>query len=270
LKKVAPKTGVYQGDLMFSEGDKEDRGAKGVSFTPNTIKYTAKNEEADKVRKAKLGVVVHTQYHGDDITTMSSDSHPDVHNFKQHNDVWSKSVNHDTKQVHYSDADQETFQHHMNEAKKIHDQNKSMYKATEMHRGDAGHLATYINHTVRTDETPTAEGLSKHIQSKYTKQSEKLKTPIAQSRKEAEAKTHINHIASNEKHYNNLLQMHNHLQKAKNLLVSTLEQHTGGLEHHIDSKPTGPEGFVVNHKSEPTKLVNRSEFAKANLLKVRK
>ncbi len=30
-------------------------------------------------------------------------------------------------------------------------------------------------------------------------------------------------------------------------MVSTLEQHQGGLEHHIDNKPTGPEGFVVNH-----------------------
>lgn len=271
LKKVAPKSGVYQGDLMFSEGDKQDKGHKGVSFTPNTITYTAKGEEADKVRKSKLGVVVHTQYHGDDISTMSADSHPDVHHFTNHPDVWTKSVAHDTKQVHYSDADQKTFNHHMEEAKKIHDANKkSMYKATEMHRGDGNHLATYINHTVRTDETPTAEGLAKHIQSKYVKQSEKLKTPAAQSRKEAEAKTHINHIAANEKHYNNLLQMHDHLQKAKNLMVSTLEQHQGGLEHHIDNKPTGPEGFVVNHAGEPTKLVNRSEFAKANLLRVRK
>ena len=64
--------------------------------------------------------------------------------------------------------------------------------------------------------------------------------------------------------------MHNHLQKAKDVLVKNLETHTGGLEHHIDNKPTGPEGFVVHHAGEPTKLVNRKEFAKANLLKVRK
>jgi hypothetical protein len=42
------------------------------------------------------------------------------------------------------------------------------------------------------------------------------------------------------------------------------------LEHHIDSKESKPEGFVVHHAGEPTKLVNRTEFAKANLLKVRK
>ena len=64
--------------------------------------------------------------------------------------------------------------------------------------------------------------------------------------------------------------MHNHLQQSKNVLVKTLNQHSGGLEHHIGKKRTDPEGFVVNHAGEPTKLVNRKEFAKANLLKVRK
>jgi UDP-N-acetylglucosamine 2-epimerase (non-hydrolysing) len=49
--------------------------------------------------------------------------------------------------------------------------------------------------------------------------------------------------------------------------VKNLEKNTGGLAHHIDGKPTGPEGFVVNHGGEPTKLVNRAEFAKQNLIK---
>jgi hypothetical protein len=68
--------------------------------------------------------------------------------------------------------------------------------------------------------------------------------------------------------------MHNHLQQAKNVLVKNLEKHEGGLEHHIDGKKSKPEGFVVNHKppgghEEPTKLVNRAEFARANLLRAR-
>ena len=64
--------------------------------------------------------------------------------------------------------------------------------------------------------------------------------------------------------------MHHHLQQAKNTLVKHLETHEGGYEHHINGTKSKPEGFVVNHKDEPTKLVNRSEFAKANLLKVKK
>jgi hypothetical protein len=270
LKKVAPKSGVYQGDVMFGDEDKKET-KKGVSFTPNTITYTAKGDEADKVRKAKFGVVVHTQYHGKTAESMAADPHPDLHNFKDHPDVWTKHPAHDTSKINYTAKQQDTFKKHMEAAKKIHDESGTkMYKATEPHQGASGHLETYINQTVRTDEKPTAAGLVKHIQNKYKKESEKLKTPVGQSRKEVEAKSHTDHIEGNKEHYNNLLTMHNHLQKAKDVLVKNLESHTGGLEHHIDNKPTGPEGFVVHHAGEPTKLVNRKEFAKANLLKVRK
>ena len=270
LKKVSPKKGVYQGDIMFGHDDKHEH-KKGVSFTPNTIKYTAKGEQAEKIKKAKVGVVVHTQYHGTNITDMKADPHPDVHNFKQHEDVWHKSAEHDTSKVNYSEKSQQQYQKHIAAAQSIHDKHgESMYKATEPHRGETGHLSTYINHTVRTDEVPTAKGLQKHIQSKYKKVASKLKTPAAQSRKETESKSHIQHIEGNADHYNNLLKMHHHLQQAKNVLVDTLNQHEGGLEHHIDSKESKPEGFVVHHAGEPTKLVNRTEFAKANLLKVRK
>lgn len=270
LKKVAPKSGVYQGDVMFGDEDKKET-KKGVSFTPNTITYTAKGDEADKVRKAKFGVVVHTQYHGKTAESMAADPHPDLHNFKEHPDVWTKHPAHDTSKVNYSAKEQDNFKKHMAAAQKIHDESgKKMYAATEPHQGAGNHLETYINHTVRTDEKPTAAGLAKHIENKYKKEAAKLKTPVGQSRKEAEAKSHIDHIEGNKEHYNNLLTMHSHLQKAKDVLVKSLETHTGGLEHHIDNKPTGPEGFVVHHAGEPTKLVNRKEFAKANLLKVRK
>ena len=71
-----------------------------------------------------------------------------------------------------------------------------------------------------------------------------------------------------------MFKMHGHLQKAKDVLVKNLNQHTGGFEHHIDGNKTDPEGFVINHehegKTEPTKLVNRKEFSRANLLKIKK
>ena len=275
LKKVAPKTGVYQGDLMFSGNDKKE-GKQGVSFTPNTIQYTAKGDQAEKVRRAKLGVVVHTQYHGDSAKAMSADPHPDLHNFANHPDVWRISPNHDTKHVHYSDTDQAEFNKHIQAAQKIHDTHgKAMYAAVNPHSGPGGHLEQYINHTVRTDEKPSADGLSKFIQDKYKKAAEKLKTPASQGRKQAEAKAHTDHIKKNKQHYDNMLKMHNHLQQAKDVLVKTLNQHEGGLEHHVEveggkMKRTDPEGFVIHHAGEPTKLVNRKEFSKINLLKVRK
>jgi len=150
LPKVTPKTGVYQGDMMFSGNDKQET-KRGVAFTPNTITYTAKGNLADKIKRAKMGVIVHQQYHGDNLNDMKADPYPDVHNFTQHPDVWHQSAEHDTRNVHYDTVQQSEFQKHMDAAKKIHKENGNMYAATSPHQGDGGHLATYINQTVRTD-----------------------------------------------------------------------------------------------------------------------
>lgn len=270
LPKVTPKTGVYQGDMMFSGDDKKE-SKRGVSFTPNTITYTARGDTADRIKKAKMGVVVHQQYRGDTLGDMRADPFPDTHNFRQHPDVWHQSAEHDTRNTHYSPEDQKEFRNHMDAANKIHkEQGYLMYPAISPHGGDGGHLTTYINQTVRTGETPSVEGFTKHINEKYAKSASGLKTPAAQSRKMNQANEHANYIKSNKKHYENLFKMHGHLQKAKNVLVNVLNQHSGGLEHDIDGKKTDPEGFVVNYAGQPTKLVNREEFSKANLLKVRK
>lgn len=280
LPKVAPKHGVYQADLMHTPEDHKDSHlsedtTKPVSFTPNTITYTAHGPEAAKVRKSKVGLVVHTQYHGNDITSMKASQHPDYESFKEHPDVHLKTAEHDTSKIKYPAHEQDKFKKHMDAAKNIHDTHgKEMYPATERHQGETGHLATYINHTVRHDEVPSASGLQKHITDKLTKAASKLKTQKSIDAKHAEIKDHVDHIEKNKSHYDNLLTMHHHLQQAKNTLVNSLETHEGGLSHHIDGKKSKPEGFVINHehngKVEPTKLVNRAEFAKANLLKVRK
>ena len=276
LPKVTPKAGVYQGDVMHTKEDQKIHEA--VSFTPNTITYTARGDEAKKVQRSKIGVVVHQQYHPNPkkagVEHMTVSPHPDTHNFTQHPDVHLKTAEHDTSKIEYPKHDQNTFHQHLVAAKAIHDKHgPAMYKATEKHQGEAGHLSTYINHTVRTGEKPTAAGLQKHITSHYEKQASKLKTPAGAEKRRAEGAAHVQHIQKNAEHYSNLLNMHHHLQQAKNTLVKNLEKHEGGLEHHIGGTKSKPEGFVINHKfqgrTEPTKLVNRSEFARANLLKVR-
>ena len=242
-----------------------------VSFTPNTITYTAHGKKADKIKKSKIGVVVHQQYHGDDLSTMKATPHTDHKtSFKEHPDVFHHGADHDTSKINYSHHDQEEFHRHMAAAKHIHDTyGKKMYAATAKHQGDGGHLTTYINHTVRTGEAPTSEGLKKHIREKYNKLIDKAKSEKGKKAKEAEANEHINHIEKHKEHYDHLFTMHHHLQKAKDTLVRNLEQHEGDYEHHIDHTKSKPEGFVISHEDKPTKLVNRKEFARQNLLKVK-
>jgi hypothetical protein len=271
LHKVTPKKGVYQGDVLHTPEDHKHHKNGNVSFTPNTITYTAKGKEAEAVKKSKIGVAVHTKYHGTDIHNMSAHHDVDAHNFHHNSDVHLKSAEHDTAHVHYPEKAQAEFHKHMKAAETIHKTHGSdMYKATEKHHGTASHLATYVNHTVKTDEKPSAEGFKKHLTNVHDKLAAKLKTKAGQDKRHAEGAEHVAHVEHNKDHYNNLLKMHQHLQKAKDTLVKHLETHEGGLEHHIEGKKSKPEGFVVHHANEPTKLVNRKEFAKANLLKVRK
>ena len=280
LPKVTPKTGVYQGDLMHHAETKtlhESYIVESVSFTPNTITYTPKEKsEADKIKKSKVGVVVHQQYHGSDIHNMKVSPHPDLSKFKEHPDVHLHGAEHDTSKVKHSEANEKTFQKHMAAAKDIHDTHgDKMYDAIHpKHSGEHGHLATYINHTVRHDEVPSVKGFKEHLHSQHEKLAAKVSTDKSKAEKRKIGSDQIAHVEKNKSHYQNLLSMHHHLHQAKNALVNSLETHEGRYHHHIAGKKSKPEGFVVNYahkgKEEPTKLVNRAEFAKQNLLKVRK
>ena len=274
LPKVAPKKGVYQGDLMHT---KEDLRESTVSFTPNTITYTARGKEADRIKKSKIGVAVHHEYHGSDIGNMKASPHPDLSNFKEHPNVHLHGAEHDTSKVKHSDESEKTFQKHMTAAKEIHDTHgHKMYAAVHpKHSGESGHLATYINKTVRHDEVPNVKGFKEHLKDVHEKMASKVTTDKSKEAKRSEGAAQVAHVEKNKSHYANLLSQHHHLAQAKNVLVKSLESHEGRYTHHIGNKKSKPEGFVINtkldgDKEEPSKLVNRAEFAKANLLKSHK
>lgn len=268
LPKVAPKRGVYQGDVMFTHEDVRHHDNGNASFTPNTITYTAKGKTADAIKKAKIGVVTHTQYHGENANSMKADPHPDTSGFGTHKDVFHQTAEHDTSKVKLTPEASKEFKRHIDAAKEIHDKSGGeMYSATARHQGEAGALKAYVNHTVRTDETPSANGLKSHIASKAEKEIAKAKSEKLKAEKAKKFNDDMDHIEANKPHYNNILKLQGHLAKAKGVLVKTLEQHEGDLSHSINGTPSKPEGFVVHHEGKPTKLVNRKEFAKANMLR---
>jgi hypothetical protein len=278
LKKVSPKEGVFHGDLMHTKEDHKIHEsfiveAKGdVSFTPNTITYTAKGEHAKAIKKSKIGVVVHQQYHGKNIHSLSASPHVDTSKFKQHPDVHLHGAEHDTSKVTHSAENEAGFHKHMAAAKEIHDTHgHKMYNAVHpKHSGESGHLSTYINKTVKNDTVPNVKDLQAHVKAHHEAKAAKVSTEKAKAAHTGEGSAQVAHIEKNKSHYGNLLAMHHHLAQAKNHLVKSLETHEGHYEHHIEGKKSKPEGFVVNSDHGPDKLVNRHEFAKANLLKTRK
>lgn len=272
LPKITPKGKIFQGDLMHSgvksktnpHGDVEDKNGK-FHFKPNTITYSTKHdsEEGKKIQHAKIGVVPHTEYKGKTLTNMKAHYNTDVSQLKHHEDVHVISPHNDFKKDTYTKPQQEKFEHHIGQAVKVFNSaKKDFHKPVEPH---IEHLKTYINHTVKTDSTPSVKGYKEHLTNKFTKDADKLKTEKGKAGKMVELSKHHNHIDTNKEHFENTLKMHQHLAAAKNVLVHAMSSDTK-FDHHIGGIKTKPEGFVAVRNNRPTKLVDRKDFSRANFL----
>ena len=265
IPKIVPKKGVFQGDMLFSGNDVKHEGGK-VHFKPNTITYSAKetSDEGKKIAQSKVGLYTHTEYRGNDATSMHANFDPDLSKFKDHPDVYHREPGHDTSKTPFKPEEKANYEKHLQAAEAIHAKHgDQMYGPLDKVRD---HVKTYINTTVRTGEKPSPEGLQHHITNTIGKSIDKLKTPAAKNKKAEELKGLLNHVDVHKEHFNNLFKLHHHLQQAKDTLVHVLAKHTGGLEHTVDNQKVKPEGFVVSHEGQPTKLNDRKEFNRLNFL----
>ena len=277
LPKVAPKHGVFQGDFLYHKDDGDvQQDAKGnYNFKPQLINYQAKkgSEQAAKIARAKMGFYVHTGYKGTDLENMKADYTPDTTGFKQHADVhmhhWHEGF--DAKKAKYSDQEHETFKKEMNAAGKILTGSDKHALFGALHGIDQDHVTTYINKSVVHGETPSVEGLAKHVQQRHQKDIDSVKTDKAKTQKAAAMQQSLSHIKANKKHLAAVLQMHQHLQNAKNALLPALTRgDTTGYKYSINGQDSTAEGTVaVTKENRPTKYINRGAggFAQVNLSK---
>lgn len=265
LPKVVPPRGVYQGDIMHTKGDVKEEGGK-VHFTPNTITYSApKNSQHGKAAaNSKIGVALHTAYRGDNLEDMKAQYAPDLSHFGHHKDVHLISTEHNLDKIKYSPEQQAKFNEHYKMAVRA-----ARHIPPEGHEAVAGHrlpLKTYINSTVRDESTPTVEGFMKHYKNAHQKGIDKVKTEKAKQAKTVEMQRALQDIHDNREHFENTLQLHKHLQGAKDVLTHALASHAE-FGHSINGKKSKPEGFVVVRNNRPTKFVDRAEFSRANFNK---
>jgi hypothetical protein len=277
LPKVAPKTGVYQGDFLYNKADNDvTQDEKGnYHFKPQLIQYTAdkKSPQAAKIARAKMGFYVHTGYRGTNLENMKADYTPDTTGFKQHPDVhlhhWHEGF--DPKKAKYTEQDHEKFKKEMNAAGKLLTSSDKHNTFGALHGLDPGHVSTYINKSVVHGEAPSVEGLHQHVVAKHQKAIEGVKTDKAKAQKTTAMQTDLAHIKKNKKSLQTLLQMHQHIQNAKNALLPALARgDTTGYKYSINGQPSTAEGTVaVTKENRPTKLVNRGAggFSQANLTK---
>lgn len=263
LPKIAPKHGIYQGDLMYTEDDKHET-KDHINFTPNTIMYSLpkKSEQGKKAKNAKLGIAVHTQYAGPTLDKMRAIP-LENHNFKEHPDVHVLPHEVNLGDALQTGADKTSFDFNVRMAEKVHN-----YMARDaldrLISPDHQHLSTYINQSVKEGKKPSVAGYMHHILQKGNNAAEGVKTPAAKHRHIQAAVDHSQVVKDNAHHFEDFFKLHKHLAAAKNALVNQLNTTTHEMEHSIGGKETHPEGFVVHHQGYPIKLVNRAEFSRAN------
>lgn len=276
LKKVAPKTGVYQGDLMHSgvksksnpQGDIETHSGQ-YHFTPNTITYSTPHDsdEGKNIEKSKIGIVVHTAYTGNTWDSLKADyapnlshfgSHPDVHMIDNRNDLPSASMSPEQHKKYSEEIKKAT-----GVFKSTPEEAYNAIQNENSHHSD--HLKTYFNKTVREDSKPTLQGYIQHLKDVHNKRIASVKTQKAIGQKTEAMMSDLAHVENNKEHFENILKMHHHLQQAKNELVQGLSANPK-YKHTIKGMDTKPEGYVVVRNNRPTKLVHRQEFSRANFL----
>jgi len=272
LPKVTPKKGIFQGDIMHS-GVKSDENPGGdvdfkhgkLHFTPNTITYATPlgSEEGSKLAKSKLGVVVHTSYEGDSLESMKPNYAPNLNGFNEHPGVHMIDNRNDVQNAKITDKQKQEFKQHLgNAVQAFNSAPRNFHSAIEPHEE---HLKTYMNSTVRDGSTPSLEGYKQHIKDKFTKAIGKVKTEKSINAKQAEMQEHLDHVDKHENQFQSTLDMHRHLQAAKDVLVHALSS-SQKFEHSIKGQKSKPEGYVTVRNNRPTKLVDRAEFSRANFL----
>lgn len=264
LPKVMPaEGGVYQGDMMYDKPDVYTDG-QHYKFAPNTITYGAHKDSAmgRRIAASKMGFVVHTKYDGNSLDNMRAGFDVDHNKFKQ--DPHVNMINPEIKNVSpasYSDTDRAEYQAHRDKAT---DTYAAMHPSTLTRLGNHNeHIKPYINSTVRDGSTPSADGYSKFLQTKRDSDVAKLKTDVARAKKSDSYNGLINDVDGDKDEFKKALDLHGHIQRAKDVLVRALGNPTE-FSHSVGGASVKPEGFVAIKEGRPTKLIDRAEFSRMN------
>lgn len=266
LRHASPKTGVFQGDLMYSGKDVEEKGSN-LTFTPNTLTYSVDKHspEGRRVANSKIGIVVHTEYKGSDIQNMKANLYVDQKRFHNNHlvDFIDPMVHPNVKYTPHAEKD---FAMNLMRARAL---NKDLIK-TKAYDAIQGHeelLMTYVNYAVRSAKDPTLHGYISFIKMRYTKLTNDAKKPETKLRRQDVEDTLIGHILDNKVGLNDMFKLHKTLQDTKNILVNVMSDAESPYKTTMHGKATKPEGFVATNNGIPLKLVDRKEFSAANLNK---
>lgn len=283
FKKFGIKSGVYQGDLMFTDDKKVETidGEKYITFHPNTIVYAVPYDSdlGRKIRSAKIGVVWHTTYTGKSFDTMTASfGQSIVSKFSHPPSVWMDDANYKdySGTATFTKAETDHITAQLSTVGSLfQSMNAITLNAISNDPDLLMQVKTYNNTKIRSgelisDTNSHVTGLFNYIHDKFQKEIDSKKTEKGKSAQEEKRKKIMAFFANHDKReIVKIFDIANMLTDIKNQIVSKMNQ-AGHISTFIKTsngfKVTGVEGFVaIDHLTGgAVKIVNRMEFSKAN------
>lgn len=278
---------VIQGDLMFTPGDLsvvEINGEDCYVFTPNTITYAVPVDSGlgKKISKAKLGIVFHTSYEGDDLSSMKAEYGVNVSGLNQTSDVWFDDATYKdyTGVASLTPSENSKIKSYLNATvntmKKIGPQR---FDIVLQNKEFSRSIKPFINRMVRSgtqigEPTEFLNQFIKHYNEEQLKGVEQLSGGIAgraAQNRLAKIKEKEDWIADNSNTLLGILAVYKRIIELKLMLIRKLSRVEGiGTFQKTENgyKVTAPEGFVaIGHDGGAIKLVDRLEFSRTNFLR---
>ena len=283
FKKLGIKSGVYQGDLMFTKEDLSKETINGVSyitFQPNTIVYAvpATSSLAKKIRRSKIGIVWHTTYTGDTIESMTSSFGQSIVNkMRSVSSVWMDDATYKDVSGTATFTAEETanLTSILSQAGKIFQRlpaaalNDIAGEEEFLIRLKAFNNSKVRQGTLITNERKHVSELIKHFKDYYNKQADTRKSDKGKQAQLDKMKMLMSYFDNHSGNLVKIYQIVTLLTSAKGMIVDKLNK-AGSMPTFLRTKngfmTTSQEGYVaIDHmKGGAVKLVDRMEFSRAN------
>lgn len=274
--------GVIQGDLMFTDSTLKTETVNGerlYTFRPNTITYGIPVDHpiGKAAGAAKIGVVFHTHYTGDDLPTMQARAGADIKGSRNALVIKNDTPMH---RVGFSKAEMQKFDNHISKIERMCQICGVFLDDLVENFGSTGdkkfHISTYLkqffNAEIRErrnvgniDETIYA--LVNFYDAKMQKELGKIKTPANRVQKSNLVYKSQNYLIDNVYKFKTMLALYKEIQTVKQMVIDKLD-HLETFRTFVETekgyKITTPEGYVLHKDGSMIKFVNRLEFAYNN------
>jgi len=274
--------GIVQGDLLFTKSTLRTETVHGerlYTFRPNTITYGIPTDHpiGKAAGRAKIGVVFHTHYSGDDFQSMQALAGATV---KGSTDALVVQNDTPMDRVGLNHSEEAKFDAYVKKIERMchvcGDFLDELVGATGTTGDKKFHIASYLkqffNNEIKnarsiTNVDEALYDLANFYHAKMSKELAKIKTPANLVKKRNLVYESENYLVNNVYKFKAMLALYKELQAVKQMVIDKLdhlEEFRTFVQTDKGYKVTTPEGYVLHKDGDMIKFVNRLEFAYNN------